>query len=314
MKILVTGGAGFIGSHVVDALVAAGHEVVALDDLSAGQRARVHPAARLEVADITDPELSDFMAAEGFEVVSHHAAHVSVGRSARDPVHDARVNVLGSVNLLQACVAGGVRKIVYASSGGAMYGEPESVPVPESHPARPISPYGVSKGVVEQYLTVFQRLHGLAFTSLRYPNVYGPRQDSGGEGGVVAIFGNRMLAGEPVTIHGAGEQTRDFLYVGDCAQANLLALTRGDGGRYNLGWGEGVSILHLFSMTRDLTGYREAPTHGPARPGDLLHSVLDAGKARRELGWTPRVALADGLRLTLAALSERQMTPAGDAK
>jgi UDP-glucose 4-epimerase len=299
LKILVTGGAGFIGSHVVDSLVAQRHEVVILDNLSTGSLDNVNPRARLIEMDITDPRVADLFAEERFDIVDHHAAQVSVNVSVDAPIHDANVNILGSINLLQAAVANEVKKFIYISSGGAMYGEPERQPVVEDCPPEPLSPYGVSKHTVEHYLYLYHHIYGLRFTSLRYPNIYGPRQDPNGEAGVIAIFTGQMLHNQPVTINGTGEQLRDYLYVGDCVTANLLALHGGDGGMYNLGWGVGVSVNELIAQLSSLTGYTREPIHGPAKPGETFRIFLDAARAREELGWSPTVALHDGLRQTV---------------
>lgn len=300
MKILVTGGAGFIGSHIVDGFAEAGHEVVVLDNLSTGKMEHVNPAARFVKMDLTDPALVGFMADERFEVVDHHAAQAQVRNSVADPQGDARVNILGSINLLEAAVHSGVRKVIYISSGGAIYGEAVQLPVTEDHPIKPLSPYGVSKFTVEKYLYLYHHIYGLRFTTLRYPNVYGPRQDPRGEAGVVAIFAARMLLGAPVTINGTGEQVRDYLHVTDCVAANLLVLEAGDGEAYNLGWGYGVSVNDLFSQLREHTDYRRQPAYGPPKPGETFKIFLDASKARQELGWAPTVSLQAGLAATTA--------------
>jgi UDP-glucose 4-epimerase len=299
MKLLVTGGAGFIGSHVADAFIAGGHEVVVLDNLSTGKRENVHPQARLITTDITEPQLHSVFADERFDVVSHHAAQVSVNRSVQSPLDDARINILGSINLLAAAVKTGVKKVIYSSSGGAIYGNPRALPATEDCPVRPVSPYGVSKHTVEHYLTLYATLHGLRFTSLRYPNVYGPRQDPGGEGGVIAIFIDRMLRNRRTTINGTGEQQRDYLYVSDCAAANLLALNAGDGGMYNLGSGVGTSVNHLFAQLSALTGYEQPPSYRPTTPGEVARIFLDTSRAGRELNWRPSVELHEGLRMTV---------------
>lgn len=306
MKILVTGGAGFIGSHVADGLIAMGHEVVVLDNLSTGTPDNVNPRARLVEMDITDPRIAEFLVEERFDVVDHHAAQVSVNVSVDAPIHDATVNILGSINLLQASVASEVKKFIYISSGGAMYGEPEQLPVAEDYPPMPLSPYGASKHSVEHYLYLYHHIYGLRFTSLRYPNIYGPRQDPKGEAGVIAIFTGQMLRNQPVTINGTGEQLRDYLYVGDCVTANLLALEGGDGGMYNLGWGMGISVNELFDKLSTFTGYTREPIHGPAKPGETFRIFLDADKAREELGWSPTVGLADGLQRTVEYFQERE--------
>jgi UDP-glucose 4-epimerase len=298
MKILVTGGAGFIASHVVDGFVQAGHQVVIVDNLSSGHRENINPKATFYQLDIRSPELAAVFEREKPDIVDHHAAQIDVRRSVAEPVYDAEVNILGSLNLLQNAVKYGVKKIIYISSGGAVYGEPEYLPCDEKHPIKPMSPYGVTKHTIEHYLYLYQQNYGLRHLVLRYANVYGPRQDPNGEAGVVAIFGKRMLKGEPVTINGDGQQERDFVYVGDCARANLIGLERGEG-IYNLGMGVATSINEVFQCLKKLTGYKLEPTYGPAKMGDILRIYLDAGKARRELGWEPVVSLEDGLGRTL---------------
>ncbi|NPV06360.1 MAG: NAD-dependent epimerase/dehydratase family protein [Anaerolineae bacterium] len=304
LKILVTGGAGFIGSHVAEALSQAGHRVAVLDNLSRGKRENLSPSIPLHHMDLRDPGLEQLLADERYDVVSHHAAQIDVRLSVADPLADADVNVMGSLRLLAACVRWGVRKVIYASSGGAIYGEPRYLPTDEDHPIEPVSPYGVSKYAVELYLRQFAATHGLRYTVLRYPNVYGPRQDPLGEGGVVAIFARRMLAHETVYIYGSGEQERDFVYVGDCAQANLMALSAGDGRAYNLGTGTGVSVNSLFRIMAALTGYEQDPVYRPARPGETMRMAVDATRAERELGWRPKVALEEGIRRTIAAVAQ----------
>lgn len=303
MKILVTGGAGFIGSHVVDCFLQAGHDVHVLDSLSHGKQENLPPHVPLHVLDIRDSELRHLLAEERFDLVSHHAAQIDVRYSVDDPLYDADVNILGSLNLLQGCLAGGVHKVIYASSGGAVYGEPQYLPCDESHPIDPVSPYGVSKHVVEQYLRQFGRLHGLRYTILRYPNVYGPRQDPLGEAGVVAIFASRMLAGQEVHIYGTGEQERDFVYAGDCARANLMALNGADGEVLNLGTGQGTSINALFQLMAQITGYRQSPLYLPPRRGETMRMAVDASRARAALGWQSLVSLEAGLQRTVAAFA-----------
>ncbi len=302
MRILVTGGAGFIGSHVVDALIAAGHRVVVVDDLSTGRQENVHPEATFYPVDITSPQLREVFARERPEVISHHAAQVDVRHSMADPLHDARCNILGSIYLLECAREYGVRKVIYSSSGGAIYGEPLYLPCDEDHPIRPLSPYGASKYAVEQYLYLYRQNYGLDYTILRYPNVYGPRQDPYGEAGVVAIFAGQMLNGGTPVIYGSGEQERDFLYVEDCAHANLLVLERGSGRVYNLGTGVGTSVNRLFLLLKEITGYPGDPVYGPARAGETFRIYLDASRARNELGWRPLVPLEEGLRRTIAFL------------
>lgn len=299
MKILVTGGAGFIGSHVVDAYLAHGHDVVVVDDLSTGKRENVNPRARLYAVDLRDPALEEVLAKERPDVVNHLAAKVSVRESMVLPDLYAEVNVVGSVKLLELCRKYGVRKFIYASTGGAVYGNPHYLPADEAHPIAPLDPYGVSKAAFEYYLPLYRMHHGLDFGILRYANVYGPRQDPYGEAGVVAIFSEQMLAGKQAIINGSGEQERDFVYVADVAHANVLLLDRGSGGTYNIGTGIGTSINELFARMKTITGYTKPEVHGPPKVGEVFKVYLSAEKARRELGWQPTVDLERGLRLTV---------------
>lgn len=298
MKIVVTGGAGFIGSHVVDAYVAAGHQVIVVDNLSIGKREHVNPAAQLVEMDVNEPELVDLFLAERPDVVNHHAANASVSVSVRRPRFDATQNILGTLNLLEAAVQAEVSRFVYVSSGGAMYGDPQHLPMDEGHPSNPISPYALSKHTGERYVRVFGLEHRLPWISLRYANVYGPRQDPFGEGGVIAIWCQNLMDGVTPEIHWDGEQTRDFVYVGDCARANLFALEEGDGQAYNVGTGIGTSINALYSALARIVGWNAAPRRGPRRPGDVRHSYLDCTKIERELGWRAEVSLREGLAQT----------------
>ncbi|NLS75979.1 MAG: NAD-dependent epimerase/dehydratase family protein, partial [Chloroflexi bacterium] len=290
MKILVTGGAGFIGSHVVDRFIAEGHDVVVVDNLSTGRRANLNPKATFYEMDLRSPQLAEVFERERPEAIDHHAAQAEVRRSVADPVFDAEVNILGSLNLLQNAAKYGVRKAIYISSGGAIYGEPEYMPCDEKHPVRPMSPYGVTKHTVEHYLYLYKQLHGLDYTVLRYANVYGPRQDPNGEAGVVAIFVGQMLNGGKPIIYGDGRQERDFVYVADCARANALALTRGEGEAFNIGSGVPLSVNGLFELLKQITGYAGEARYGSAKAGDILRIYLDASKAKRELGWEPTVS------------------------
>jgi len=303
MKILVTGGAGFIGSHVVDAYLEAGHHVAVVDDLSTGRMANLNRQAAFYHLDIRSPALRQVFERERPEVVNHHAAQMDVRRSVADPVYDAGINILGSLNVLECAREYGVRRFIYISTGGAVYGEPVYLPCDEAHPTRPICPYGASKLAVEHYLYLYREVHGLDYVILRYTNVYGPRQNPHGEAGVVAIFTARLLQGEEVVINGSGEQERDFAYVTDCARANLLALDnpRSSGRVYNLGTGVGTSINEIFARLQAITGGQRAPVHGPAKPGETFRIYLDARLAQQELGWTPQVALDEGLRRTVQA-------------
>ena len=280
-RILVTGGAGFIGSHVVDRLLELGHEVAVVDNLASGSAANLSPDVSFHETDIVGPDLDDVLRAEKPEVVCHYAAQISVTHSMRDPVADASTNILGSLNLLQSCVRNGVRKVVYTSSGGAIYGEPQYLPCDEAHPVQPLSYYGASKYAVEKYLYVYRVAHGLDYTALRLGNVYGPRQDPTGEAGVVAIFAQAMLEGRPITIFGTGEQERDFVYVRDVAEASVAALDRGDGEAYNIGTGAGTSINRIYALLKDGAGLRGG---GVIRPGPPRRCVQDLPGCREGAG------------------------------
>ncbi|MEW6354905.1 MAG: NAD-dependent epimerase/dehydratase family protein [Planctomycetota bacterium] len=301
MKILATGAAGFIASNVADLLMANGHEVVIIDDLSSGKEKNVNPKAVFHKMDIRAPALEGVVKEHRPDCIIHHAAHIYVRESVERPLHDAEINILGSIRLIEYARRYGVAKFIYVSTGGAVYGEPEYLPCDEKHPVNPLCPYGASKHAPEHYLFMYRQNYGLNYTVLRYPNVYGPRQDPHGEAGVVAIFTGRMLRGEDVTINGTGEQERDYLYVGDVAEANLLVLEpeTGNGQIYNLGTGIGTSVNTLFEKLKAATGYRKNPIHGPAKLGETFRIYLDAAKAKKELGWTPRVNLDEGLRLTV---------------
>lgn len=299
MNVLVTGGAGFIGSHVVDALLADGHRVVVVDDLSTGRADNLPVGVQLIQLDILDPSLADVLVEERPDVICHHAGQTDLRRSIDDPLLDARINTLGGLNVIRAAVATGVRKVIYASTA-AVYGEPDALPVAESSPPRPISGYGVSKFAVEAYLHVAARDDDLDYTVLRYSNVYGPRQRSDGEAGVVAIFAQRLLTGKGVTIFGDGRQTRDFVFVGDVARANRMVI--GDHGRrevFNIGSGERTSVLALHAALAGSLGAQAPPEHAAANSGEIRHMRFDISRARSVLGWTPEVSLDDGLAATL---------------
>ena len=294
MRAAVTGGAGFIGSHVVDALVARGDDVHVIDNLATGRRENLNPQATLHERDIREP-LDDLFAEVRPEAIVHLAAQADVGTSVERPLFDAEVNVVGTLNVLEAARphrAG----VVFSSTGGAIYGECER-PAREDDERRPLSPYGTAKLAAEEYLATWNRLHGTRHVALRFANVYGPRQLAKLEGGVVAIFTDRLRAGEPVTIFGDGEQTRDYVYVGDVVRAVLAAIGR-DGGVYNVGTGTETSVNELFEQCRRVAGVDADASHAPARAGDVLHSVLDVSRSERELGWRPETSLAEGLRLT----------------
>ncbi len=306
-KILVTGGAGFIGSHVVELFLERGVEVVILDDLSTGRASNINPQAKFYQMDIRDPKVREVFATEKPDFISHHAAQMDVRRSVAQPLFDADVNILGSINLIECAKEFGVKHFVYISTGGAVYGEPERLPCDETHPINPICQYGASKHTVEHYLYMYNVNYGLNYTVLRYPNVYGPRQDPHGEAGVVAIFTGKMLGGEPITINGDGEQTRDFVYVGDCAYANYLAATVDhQPGIYNLGWSRPTSVNDIFNALAKVTGYSLPAQYGPAKVGETRHIYLDATKANKDLDWFPTLALEEGLEKTVAYFKESE--------
>jgi UDP-glucose 4-epimerase len=299
MKVLVTGGAGFIGSHVADHFINAGHDVVIIDNLSSGREKNINPKARFYKMDIRDSHLLDVFEAERPEIMDHHAAQMDVRKSVADPVYDAEVNILGSLNLLECARKTKVRKVVYISSGGAAYGEPVYLPCDEAHPINPLCPYGVTKHTVEHYLFLYKELYGLDYAVLRYPNVYGPRQDPHGEAGVVAIFTGRMLKNQPISIFGDGQQERDFVYVGDCARANLLVAANGASGIYNIGCGVGTSINQIFDGLKQITQYSQPAKYEPAKTGETYKIYLNADKAKKELKWERTLTLDEGLRSTV---------------
>ena len=301
MRILVTGGAGFIGSHIAEAYLAEGHHVAIVDDLSTGSRANVPAGAVLHQADIRNPAaLEAVFAQERPELVNHQAARANVRESFEKPVEYADVNVCGSVCLLEACKKHGVRKVIYASTGGAVYGEPTVLPVPETHAVNPLDPYGASKHHVEHYLYLYRVNFGIDYTILRYPNVYGPRQNPHGEAGVVAIFTALMMSGGQPKINGSGGQLRDFLHVCDVARASVLAAGGlGSGGIFNLGSGAGTSVNEIYALLANLTGFTGAKVHAPAKEGEVSKIYLDSSLARRSLGWSPTFTLRDGLASTV---------------
>ncbi len=306
MNILVTGGAGFIGSHLVDRLIADGHSVAIVDVLATGKRTHVNLGAALYEIDIRSPALAAAFEAARPEAVFHVAAHASVSESVRDPMHDAEVNVLGTLNVLQQCAAYGVGRIVFSSTGGALYGEPERLPADEEHPVRPLSPYGASKAAAEAYVQTFCALSNIRYTILRYGNVYGPRQDPFGEAGVVAIFAKAMMEGQRPTIFGDGSHERDYVYVDDVAQANVLALAQDKNGVYNIGNGEGKTVLQVFDALAGATDYDGTPEHAEARQGDVHRIYLDVRRAEQGLGWRAEVTLGEGIRRTVDAMREAE--------
>jgi UDP-glucose 4-epimerase len=306
MKILVTGGAGFIASHITDAFLAAGHEVVVIDNLSGGKRTNVPAAAKFYHADVRAPEVREIMRNERPQVVCHHAAQMDVRRSVADPAFDADVNVLGMINVLEGAREVGVTKVTFASSGGAVYGEQDVFPAPESHPTRPLSPYGITKAAGELYLFYYHAIHGLPYVALRYANVFGPRQDPHGEAGVVAIFTEKLLADEVPTINGDGKQTRDYVFVGDVVRANLKALETDFVGPVNIGTGVETDVNTLYTHLRVLAGSPHQATHGTAKAGEQRRSVVANHRAAEVLGWSPEVPIEEGLRRTVEFFRTRR--------
>jgi UDP-glucose 4-epimerase len=300
MNILVTGGAGFIASHIVDAYIAEGHQVTVVDNLSTGKRTNLNPAADFHNVDIRDADaLGKVLSGSKFDVVNHHAAQMDIRRSVADPVYDASVNIVGMLTLLEASVRSGIRRVVFASSGGAVYGEQEVFPAPETHPTRPISPYGVAKLATEQYLFYYASVYALESVALRYANVYGPRQNPEGEAGVVAIFTTKMLEGAQPIINGDGGQTRDYVFVGDVVKANVLALRASGFSVFNVGTGVETDVNGIFRTLKEATGSGCREMHGEAKKGEQMRSVLDCKRLSAELGWRPEVTLKAGLQRTV---------------
>ena len=305
MKILVTGGAGFIGSHVVDAYLEAGHKVVVLDNLSTGLIENINPKAKFYQLDIQDQAVKEIFETEKFDVVNHHAAQMDVRKSVADPVYDAQINILGTLNLLQNVVRCKVPKFIFISSGGAVYGEQEQFPAPETHQTFPLSPYGVTKLTGEKYLHFYQATYGLKYGILRYANVYGPRQNPKGEAGVVAIFATKLLSQESPIINGNGKQTRDYVYVGDVVQANVKLLNYQQNDVFNIGTAIETDVNQIFNQLNEICGTGKEECHGPAKPGEQLRSVVDYTKAKRLLNWQPTTSLAEGMKNTVAYFREK---------
>ncbi len=303
MKILVTGGAGFIASHLVDHLITDGHQVVVVDNLSAGRRENLNPKAVFYEVDICNAgALEEVFKKEKPDMIDHHAAHVNVRKSVEMPVYDATINILGSLNLCELSRKYQVKKVVYISTGGAVYGEPKNLPVPETCTVDPLCQYGVSKHTVEHYLAIFHRLYGMNFTVLRYPNVYGPRQSPHGEAGVIAIFSELIIQNKRPTIFGDGSKTRDYVFVSDVVDANVIVLNDkiGTGEIYNLGWGKEITDLEVFQTVRKALSSRVEPIFDQKRPGEIDHISLDSSKATRVLGWRPKVPFEEGVKLSVA--------------
>ncbi len=299
-KILVTGGAGFIGSNIVDRFLEAGWDVAIIDDLSSGKRENVSTGARFYPCDVRSAAAAEAIAAERPAVICHQAAQIDVRKSMADPRHDAEVNLGGLLNVMQAAVvAGSVKQVLFASSGGATYGDTDVIPTPESHPQRPLSAYGVAKAASELYLHMYREGYGIPYAALRYANVYGPRQDPHGEAGVVAIFCGRLLEGKPCTINGDGTQTRDYVFVGDVARANLLAAEKGFAGALNVGTGVETDVNQLYAGLAKAAGVSAEAQHAPGKPGEQKRSCVAIGAAKAVLGWEPEVTLQDGLARTM---------------
>ncbi len=298
MKILVTGGAGFIGSHIVDRYIELGHDVIVVDNLATGSKANVNPNARFFPLDVRSPEFAALIRSEKPDVINHHAAQTLVRISTEQPVFDADVNVLGIINLLQAAAEADVRKVIFASSGGTVYGVQDKLPITEDTPFAPQSPYGISKTASEFYLRYYAANWGVAYTALRYANIFGPRDTVSSEH-VITVFATQMIRGETPTIHWDGEQAKDYLYVGDVVNANVQALTKGDNEAYNLGAGQPISVNTIFKLIRDILDVDVEPRFGPKRMGDVRLFYLDSRKAQRELDWRPQAPFLDALTETV---------------
>jgi len=299
MKFLVTGGAGFIGSHLVDRLIKGGHKVVVIDNLSTGKKENLNKKARFYKADICDKEISQIFKKEKPEIVFHFAAQIDVRKSVENPVEDAKINILGTLNILENCKKYNIRKVIFASTGGAIYGDADIVPTPETYPELPLSPYGIAKLTIEKHLSYYYKVFGLPYVSLRLANVYGPRQNSKGEAGVVAIFCDKMLSKKQPIINGDGKQTRDFVFVDDVVEANISALKKDKVGIFNIGTARETDVNTLFKKLRELTDSKCAKIHGPTLPGEQKRSCLDYSEAKRELGWQPKYSLDKGLKKTV---------------
>ncbi len=295
MKIAVTGGAGFIGSHIVDEYIKLGHEIVVIDNLSTGKKENINPVAQFVEMDINDKSLINLFKEEKFDLINHHAAQVDVRTSVRDPFYDANTNVLGSLNVYEACRIAGIKKIIFASSGGTVYGEQTSHPAPEDHPLNPCSPYGITKLINEKYLFYYKELHGIEYVALRYGNVYGPRQNPHGEAGVVAIFLERMFTGKQPVINGDGKNTRDYIYVSDIVRTNVHALETKANGVYNVGTAAEIDVNTVFRILKEQIGSDCPEEHGPSKTGEQRRSVISYKRLHEEFGWEPEFEFEKGL-------------------
>jgi UDP-glucose 4-epimerase len=310
MKVLVTGGAGFIGSHVVDRLIQEGHEVVVVDNLSTGKKKNINRDAHFYKMDILNSRVEKIFKKEKPDLISHHAAQMDVRRSVADPIFDAQVNVLGLLNVLENAVRYGTKKVIFASSGGAVYGEQQVFPAPETHPLHPVSPYGISKLAGEHYLYYYQQVAGLNYVALRYANVYGPRQDPFGEAGVVAIFSQKTLMNDQPIINGNGKQTRDYIFVEDVVEAHMAVIENSIKGIFNVGTGKETSVNQLFRNLVDISGAKVKEVYGPEKRGEQIRSVLDYTKLKKATDWEPKVELYDGLKMTVDYFrTALQLTP-----
>ncbi len=312
MRILVTGGAGFIGSNLVDTLINLGHDVAVIDNLSSGLRKNLNPKARFYEMDIRDKKLFEVFQREKPDIVDHHAAQIDVRKSGEDPVADAEANILGSLNVITSCLRFGVKRIIYASTGGAIYGDPQYLPADENHPINPISQYGISKHTVEHYLHLYSIIHGLEYVALRYSNVYGQRQNPYGEAGVVAIFAIQMLTGQQPTIFGPGDKTRDYTHVSDIVAANIIALDHGKNTIFNIGTGIETKDQEIFDTLASVLGYKGKPIYAPVREGEVYRISLNCSKASKELGWRPKLSLREGI--TRAADYYKKLAKQSQAK
>ncbi len=307
MKILITGGAGFIGSHVADAYINLGHDVVIIDNLSTGRKENLNKKAKFIEMDIQDSTIFDIFEKEKFDIVNHHAAQMDVRLSVKDPAYDARNNIIGTINILEASARTDVKKVIFISSGGAIYGEQDYFPADEAHPTRPLSPYGIAKLTGEKYLYFYHKTYGLNFISLRYANIYGPRQNPRGEAGVIAIFASKLLKNEQPIINGDGKQTRDYVYVSDVVDANIKAMEFNGCDYFNIGTGLETDVNELFHKLKHLTKSKAKEVHGPVKPGEQLRSVLNNNKAKQLLNWFPKINLDQGLKQTVEFFKNNEM-------